>query len=108
VLQRKAASKQKRSKNWEKLQVAVAKLHYHIFNNRKYFHFHNIHKVCDKVEGGRRFRSDGLESPFELSLLPSALCPLPSSILSIVSQYPKSLHRGIQNGITGLTEGNCD
>jgi putative transposase len=51
VLQRKATSKQKRSKNWEKSQVAVAKLHCHITNRLKCFYFHNIHKFCDKNKG---------------------------------------------------------
>ncbi|WP_287249055.1 transposase [Moorena sp. SIO4E2] len=37
LLQRRAARKQKRSKNWEKAQVVVARLHHHIANTRACF-----------------------------------------------------------------------
>jgi putative transposase len=50
VLQRRAARKQKGSKNWEKAQVEVAKLHHHIANRRKDFHLKNAHKLCDQAQ----------------------------------------------------------
>jgi putative transposase len=50
VLQRRAARKQKRSKNWEKAQIEVAKLHHHIANRRSYFHLKNAHKLCDQAQ----------------------------------------------------------
>ncbi len=39
VLQRRASRKNKRSKNWEKAQQKVARLHHKINNARKNFHF---------------------------------------------------------------------
>jgi putative transposase len=69
VLQRRAARKQKRSKNWEKAQIEVAKLHHHIANRRKDFHLKNAHKLCDQAqtvfavsEAGARLRATNLNT----------------------------------------------
>ena len=48
VLQRKASRKKKRSANWEKAQLKVAKLHHQISNARKNFHFQTSHTLCDQ------------------------------------------------------------
>ncbi|NEO65393.1 MAG: transposase [Moorea sp. SIO4G2] len=50
LLQRKAARKQKRSKNWEKAQVKVARLHLKIANARQDFHLKTAHLLCDQAE----------------------------------------------------------
>ncbi len=50
LLQRRAARKQKRSNNWEKAQVKVAKLHHHIGNTRKDFHLKTAHSLCDQAK----------------------------------------------------------
>lgn len=50
LLQRRAARRQKRSANWEKAQVKVARLHHHIANTRKDFHLKTAHKLCDQAE----------------------------------------------------------
>ncbi len=50
VLQRKASRKKKRSKNWEKAQLKVAKLHHQIANARKNFHFQTSHLLCDQAD----------------------------------------------------------
>ena len=50
VLQRKASRKKKRSKNWEKAQLKVAKLHHQISNARKNFHFQTSHILCDQAD----------------------------------------------------------
>ncbi len=50
LLQRRAARKQKRSANWEKAQIKVARLHDHIAETRKDFHFKTAHKLCDQAE----------------------------------------------------------
>jgi len=50
VLQRKASRKNKRSKNWEKAQFRVAKLHHQISNARKNFHFQTSHLLCDQAD----------------------------------------------------------
>ena len=50
VLQRKASRKKKRSKNWEKAQLRVAKLHHQIANARKNFHFQTSHLLCDQAD----------------------------------------------------------
>ena len=47
-LQRKASRKKKGSKNWEKEQIGVAKLHHKIANSRKNFHFQVAHQLCDQ------------------------------------------------------------
>ena len=48
VLQRRAARKQKRSQNWEKAQIKVARLHHQIANTRKNFHLQVAHNLCDQ------------------------------------------------------------
>lgn len=50
VLQRQASRKKKRSINWEKAQVEVAKLHHQISNARKNFHFQASHSLCDQAD----------------------------------------------------------
>lgn len=50
VLQRKVSRKKKRSKNWEKAQKQVAKLHHQISNARKNFHFQTSHTLCDQAD----------------------------------------------------------
>lgn len=50
VLQRKASRKNKRSKNWEKAQLKVARLHHQIANTRKNFHFQASHKLCNQAD----------------------------------------------------------
>jgi transposase len=69
VLQRRAARKLHRSKNWEKAQIEVAKLHHHIANRRKDFHLKNAHKLCDQAqtifavsEAGARLRATNLNT----------------------------------------------
>ncbi len=47
-LQSKTSRKKKGSKNWEKAQVKVAKLHHKIANSRKNFHFQVAHQLCDQ------------------------------------------------------------
>lgn len=49
LLQRRAARKQKRSTNWEKAQIKVARLHHHIAHTRKDFHLKTAHKLCDQA-----------------------------------------------------------
>ena len=49
-LQRKASRKQKRSKNYHKAQVKVAKLHHEISNCRKNFHFQTAHQLCNQAQ----------------------------------------------------------
>jgi putative transposase len=50
LLQMRGARKQKRSNNWEKAQVRVARLHAHIANTRKDFHLKTAHSLCDQAE----------------------------------------------------------
>lgn len=50
VLQRKASRKNKRSKNWEKAQLKVAKLHHQIVNTRKNFHYQTSHQLCNQAD----------------------------------------------------------
>lgn len=50
LLQRRASRKQKRSANWEKAQIKVARLHHRIANTRKDFHLKTAHKLCDQAE----------------------------------------------------------
>jgi len=50
LLQRRASRKQKRSTNWEKAQIRVARLHHYITNTRKDFHLKTAHKLCDQAE----------------------------------------------------------
>ncbi|MEQ8464831.1 RNA-guided endonuclease InsQ/TnpB family protein [Coleofasciculus sp. F4-SAH-05] len=47
LLQRRLSRKQKRSKNHEKQRLKVARLHHHIGNIRKDFHFKQAHTLCD-------------------------------------------------------------
>ncbi len=49
VLQRRASLKNKRSKNWEKAQQKVARLHHKISNSRQNFHFQTSHILCDQL-----------------------------------------------------------
>jgi putative transposase len=46
-LQRRLSRKKKRSKNYEKQRVLVARLHHTIDNTRKDFHFKQAHVLCD-------------------------------------------------------------
>ena len=50
VLQRRASRKDKRSKNWEKAQLKVARLHHQISNTRKNFHLLTSHLLCDMAD----------------------------------------------------------
>ena len=50
VLQRKASRQKKRSKNWEKAQLKVARLHHQISNARKNFHFQTSHLLCNQAD----------------------------------------------------------
>jgi len=50
LLQRRAARRKKRSKNWEKSQIKVARLHHNIANARKDFHLKTAHQLCDQAE----------------------------------------------------------
>ncbi len=50
VLQRRASRKTKGSKNWEKAQLKVARLHHQISNTRKNFHFVISHLLCDQAD----------------------------------------------------------
>jgi putative transposase len=50
LLQRRASRKQKRSHNWEKAQKKVARLHHHVANCRKDFHWKTAHFVCDQAD----------------------------------------------------------
>lgn len=47
LLQRRLSRKQKRSKNYEKQRLKVARLHHYISNIRKDFHFKQAHALCD-------------------------------------------------------------
>src|SRR4028119_2172308 len=47
VLQRRLSRKSKRSKNYEKQRLKVARLHHQIDNTRKDFHFKQAHALCD-------------------------------------------------------------
>ena len=50
LLQRRASRKQKRSNNWEKAQIKVARLHHKIDNTRKDFHLKVAHQLCDQAD----------------------------------------------------------
>lgn len=50
LLQRRAARKQKGSRNWEKAQIEVAKVHHRIANRRKDFHLKTAHQLCDQAQ----------------------------------------------------------
>jgi putative transposase len=47
LLQRRLSRKQKRSKNYEKARIKVARLHHIIDNTRKDFHYKQAHALCD-------------------------------------------------------------
>ncbi len=50
LLQRRLSRKQKRSKNYEKQRLKVARMHYTIDNTRKDFHFKQAHALCDVAD----------------------------------------------------------
>ncbi|NEO64895.1 MAG: transposase [Moorea sp. SIO4G2] len=50
LLQRRTSRKQKQSKNWEKAQIKVARLHHKIANTRKDFHLKIAHQLCDQAD----------------------------------------------------------
>jgi len=50
LLQRRLSRKQKRSKNYEKQRLKVARLHHKIDNTRKDFHFKQAHALCDTAD----------------------------------------------------------
>ncbi len=50
LLQRRLSRKQKRSKNYEKQRLKVARLHHTIDNTRKNFHFKLAHALCDSAD----------------------------------------------------------
>ncbi|WP_298617905.1 RNA-guided endonuclease TnpB family protein [uncultured Thermosynechococcus sp.] len=50
LLQRRLKRKQLGSANWKKAQLKVAKLHEHIANARKDFHFKVAHHLCDVAD----------------------------------------------------------
>jgi len=47
LLQRRFSRKKKRSKNYEKARIKVARLHHQIDNTRKDFHYKQAHALCD-------------------------------------------------------------
>lgn len=47
LLQRRLSRKQKRSRNYEKQRLKVARLHHKIDNARKNFHYQQAHLLCD-------------------------------------------------------------
>jgi putative transposase len=47
LLQRRLSRKQRRSQNYEKQRLKVARLHHQIDNSRKDFHFKQAHAICD-------------------------------------------------------------
>jgi putative transposase len=49
VLQRRLSIKKKRSKNYEKQRLKVARLHHKIDNTRKDFHYKQAHALCDSA-----------------------------------------------------------
>jgi len=48
LLQRRLSRKQKRSKNYEKQRIKVARMHHKISNTRKDFHYKQAHALCDQ------------------------------------------------------------
>ncbi|OAB62457.1 transposase [Leptolyngbya valderiana BDU 20041] len=50
LLQRRLSRKQKRSKNYEKQRIKVARMHHEIDNTRKDFHFKQAHALCDTAD----------------------------------------------------------
>lgn len=47
LLQRRLSKKKKRSKNYEKQRIKVARFHHQIDNTRKDFHYKQAHALCD-------------------------------------------------------------
>jgi putative transposase len=47
LLQRRLSRKKKRSRNYERQRLKVARLHHHIDNTRKDFHYKQAHALCD-------------------------------------------------------------
>jgi putative transposase len=47
LLQRRLSRKKKRSKNYEKQRIKVARIHHQIDNTRKDFHYKQAHALCD-------------------------------------------------------------
>ena len=50
LLQRRLSRKQKRSKNYEKQRIKVARTHHTIDNTRKDFHFKQAHALCESAD----------------------------------------------------------
>ncbi len=50
LLQRRLSRKKKRSKNYEKQRLKVARLHHHIDNTRKDFHYKQAHALCNAAD----------------------------------------------------------
>jgi putative transposase len=50
LLQRRLNRKQRRSKNYEKQRLTVARMHHKIDNSRKDFHFKQAHALCDNAD----------------------------------------------------------
>lgn len=50
LLQRRLSRKQKRSKNYEKQRIKVARIHHTIDNTRKDFHFKQAHALCESAD----------------------------------------------------------
>ncbi|NES19317.1 MAG: transposase [Symploca sp. SIO3E6] len=48
LLQRRLSRKKKRSKNYSKARLQVARLHHKIDNSRKNFHYKQAHALCDQ------------------------------------------------------------
>ena len=75
VLQRRLSRKKKRSKNYEKQRIKVARLHHQIDNTRKDFHYKQAHALCDA--GDMVFMEDldyrrGAKGMFGKSMLDAA------------------------------------
>ncbi|MUL37579.1 RNA-guided endonuclease InsQ/TnpB family protein [Gloeocapsopsis dulcis] len=49
LLQQRASHKKLGSNNWRKAQAKIARLHEHIYNTRKDFHFKLAHQLCDQA-----------------------------------------------------------
>jgi putative transposase len=49
LLQQRASHKKLGSNNWRKAQAKVARLHEHIHDTRKDFHFKLAHQLCDQA-----------------------------------------------------------
>ena len=50
LLQRRLSRKKKRSRNYEKARIKVARLHHKIDNTRKNFHFQQAHALCNEAD----------------------------------------------------------